>query len=57
MQTTLPPLIPGSEQQNSLVADSLKNDPRRKLIVALDVSTAAAAREIVAADWGFGIYL
>jgi orotidine-5'-phosphate decarboxylase len=49
MQTTLPPLIPGSEQQNSLVADSLKKDPRRKLIVALDVSSAAAAREIVAA--------
>ncbi len=62
MQTTLPHLIPGSEQRkeaispasdsqvaDSQVADSLKNDPRRKLIVALDVSTAAAAREIVAA--------
>ncbi|MFY9791305.1 MAG: orotidine 5'-phosphate decarboxylase / HUMPS family protein, partial [Candidatus Sulfotelmatobacter sp.] len=49
MQTTLPHLIPGSEQQNSLVADSQKNDLRRKLIVALDVSTAAAAHEIVAA--------
>ena len=64
MQTTLPPLIPGSDRlgeketispasdslvSDSLVSDSLKNDPRRKLIVALDVSTAAAAREIVAA--------
>jgi orotidine-5'-phosphate decarboxylase len=67
MQTTLPHLIPGSQQQkeaispasgsldsdplgaDSLGADSVKNDPRRKLIVALDVSTAAAARKIVAA--------
>jgi orotidine-5'-phosphate decarboxylase len=82
MQTTLPHLIPGSDQKendqkesdqieeavssasdsldsnsqvsssqvsDSLVSDSLKNDPRRKLIVALDVPTAAAAREIVAA--------
>ncbi|MGA9511673.1 MAG: orotidine-5'-phosphate decarboxylase [Candidatus Sulfotelmatobacter sp.] len=67
MQTTLPPLIPGSQQQkkatspthsslgsdfliaDSVVADALKNDPRQKLIVALDVSTSAAARAIVAA--------
>jgi orotidine-5'-phosphate decarboxylase len=82
MQTTLPHLIPGSDQKendqkesdqkeeavssasdsldsnsqvsssqvsDSLVSESLKNDPRRKLIVALDVATAAAAREIVAA--------
>jgi orotidine-5'-phosphate decarboxylase len=60
MQTALPH-IPGSDQEkavsptpdslgsDSLVSDSPKNDPRRKLIVALDVSTAAAAREIVAA--------
>jgi orotidine-5'-phosphate decarboxylase len=48
MQTTLPPLIPGSKQQPS---DSpLRNDdPRERLIVALDVSTAAAAHKIVAA--------
>jgi orotidine-5'-phosphate decarboxylase len=30
-------------------SESLKNDPRQKLIVALDVSTAAAAHKIVAA--------
>ena len=30
MQTILPHLIPGSEQQNSLVADSQKNDLRRE---------------------------
>ncbi len=61
MQTTLPHLIPGSGQEEAvspasdspvsevLVPDSQKSDPRRKLIVALDVSTAAAAREMVAA--------
>ncbi len=55
MQTTLPHLIPGSEpQQNPQKTDSrqndlLKNDPRQKLIVALDVSSAADARKIVAA--------
>ncbi len=46
MQTTLPHLIPGSD----LIPDKLsKNDPRQKLIVALDVSTAASAQKIVAA--------
>jgi orotidine-5'-phosphate decarboxylase len=65
MQTTLPPLIPGSKHEKavsppdsrdseSLGADSQasdfhKNDPRHKLIVALDVSTAAAAHKIVEA--------
>jgi orotidine-5'-phosphate decarboxylase len=61
MQTTLPHLVPGSDQQkvNSPTTDGretdspngevLKNDPRQKLIVALDVSTAAAAHKIVAA--------
>src|SRR6202034_252784 len=55
MQTTLPHLIPGSErQQNPLKSDLPesdlpKNDPRQKLIVALDVSSAAAAQKIVAA--------
>jgi orotidine-5'-phosphate decarboxylase len=44
MQVTLPQPIPGREQfPNS------PNDPRQKLIVALDVSTAAAAQKIVAA--------
>jgi orotidine-5'-phosphate decarboxylase len=61
MQTTLPHLVPGSDlsdsgspkaasrDTDSLASDSLKNDPRQKLIVALDVSTAAAAHKIVAA--------
>jgi orotidine-5'-phosphate decarboxylase len=57
MQTTLPHLIPGSEQQpiHSPRADSSRNshldnnDPRQRLIVALDVPTAAAAHTIVAA--------
>jgi orotidine-5'-phosphate decarboxylase len=50
MQTTLPHLIPGSErQQTPHESDLLKNDPRQKLIVALDVSSAAAAQKIVAA--------
>jgi orotidine-5'-phosphate decarboxylase len=60
MQVTLPNLIPGSERpsQNSSsnaqkpdshVSDFHKNDPREKLIVALDVSSAAAAQRIVAA--------
>jgi len=40
MQASLPHLIP---------SDSRANDVREKLIVALDVSTAAAARKIVAA--------
>jgi orotidine-5'-phosphate decarboxylase len=53
MQTTLPHLIPGSDrqQENSpqFVSHEHERDPRRKLIVALDVGTAAAAGKIVAA--------
>lgn len=57
MQTSLPHLIPGSDRQenNSPQTDSRErkaehqNDPRQKLIVALDVSTAVAAHRIVAA--------
>ncbi|MFZ0814837.1 MAG: orotidine-5'-phosphate decarboxylase [Candidatus Sulfotelmatobacter sp.] len=55
MQTTLPHLIPGSDRPNTSQKSELaepgllKNDPRQRLIVALDVSTAAAARKIVAA--------
>jgi orotidine-5'-phosphate decarboxylase len=61
MQTTLPHLIPGNDlpQSDSRKSDLpkhdlqnndlQKNDPRQKLIVALDVSTAAAAHNIVAA--------
>ncbi|MGA7169663.1 MAG: orotidine-5'-phosphate decarboxylase [Candidatus Sulfotelmatobacter sp.] len=44
MQTTLPHLIPGSD---SLQNRTRNNDPRQKLIIALDVSTAAAAQKIV----------
>lgn len=42
MQATLPHPIPGSEVPHA-------GDPRQKLIVALDVSTAAASQKIVAA--------
>jgi len=55
MQTTLPHLIPGSDQEKTpqisdlRETDLLKNDPRQRLIVALDVSSAAAAQKIVAA--------
>jgi orotidine-5'-phosphate decarboxylase len=61
MQTTLPHLIPGSKQEtailpisdsrkaNAVDSDFHKDDPRHKLIVALDVSTAAAAHKIVEA--------
>ena len=63
MQTSLPHLIPGSDRQetNSPLTDTdkpetalqdaefLRNDPRQKLIVALDVSTAVAAHKIVSA--------
>jgi orotidine-5'-phosphate decarboxylase len=44
MQETLPKLIPGSDRPSQLL-----NDPREKLIIALDVSSAAAAQKIVAA--------
>ena len=57
MQTSLPHLIPGSDRQekNSPQTDSRErkpeqqNDPRQKLIVALDVSTAVAAHRTVSA--------
>ncbi len=52
MQETLPHPIPGSDLKGSDSRHSgsnAENDPRQKLIVALDVSTAAAAQEIVAA--------
>jgi orotidine-5'-phosphate decarboxylase len=51
MQAALPNLIPspGSQQNNSVDDEFPKNDAREKLIVALDVSTAEAARKIVAA--------
>ena len=45
MQATLPHGIPS----NTPGKDRRKGDPREKLIVALDVSTAAAAQQIVAA--------
>ena len=45
MQATLPHRIPSDSRSN----DSRRNDAREKLIVALDVSTAAAAQKIVAA--------
>jgi orotidine-5'-phosphate decarboxylase len=46
MKATLPPPIPGSNLSQN---NSRTNDPRRRLIVALDVSTSAAAQTIVAA--------
>jgi orotidine-5'-phosphate decarboxylase len=46
MQATLPHLVPGSHSNPN---DSPVLDPRHRLIIALDVSTAAAARTIVAA--------
>jgi orotidine-5'-phosphate decarboxylase len=45
MQATLPNLVPVNSRKDGLP----KKDPREKLIVALDVSTAAAAQKIVAA--------
>ncbi len=44
MQATLPHLVPGGDSTSPL-----KIDPRQKLIVALDVSTAAAAQKIALA--------
>jgi len=50
MNTTLSNPIPISVSQGEVLNKSLnKEDPRQRLIVALDVSTAAAARQIVAA--------
>ncbi|HKN16486.1 MAG TPA: orotidine-5'-phosphate decarboxylase [Candidatus Sulfotelmatobacter sp.] len=46
MQATLPHLVPGSRSNPN---NSRSTDPRQRLIVALDVSTAVAARKIVAA--------
>ncbi|MGD1021485.1 MAG: orotidine-5'-phosphate decarboxylase [Candidatus Sulfotelmatobacter sp.] len=46
MQATLPHLVPGSHSNPD---NSRSIDPRQRLIVALDVSTAAAAQKIVAA--------
>src|SRR5882757_10931412 len=55
MQATLPNRIPHNHPldkqfpDNALRSSELRNnDPREKLIVALDVSTAAAAQKIVA---------
>jgi orotidine-5'-phosphate decarboxylase len=45
MQAALPHRIPSDSRGNDLP----KNDPRGKLIIALDVSTSAAAQKIVAA--------
>src|SRR5208283_5641465 len=53
MAAALPNRMPhdsGSYQSHDLRVDDLRSDdPRQRLIVALDVSTAAAARAIVAA--------
>ncbi len=51
MQAELANLIPSRDfpQSNPIGGESQKNDPRGKLIVALDVSTAAAAQKIVTA--------
>jgi orotidine-5'-phosphate decarboxylase len=50
MSAILPHRIPFSSTRDDLHGDDLrKDDPREKLIVALDVSTAAAAQRIVAA--------
>ncbi len=51
MQSTLPNRIPESEFRpaDRPKGDRPNNDPRERLIVALDVSTAAAAQRIVAA--------
>jgi orotidine-5'-phosphate decarboxylase len=46
MKATLPPPIPGSNLRQN---NSPSTDPRQRLIVALDVSTAAAAQRIVTA--------
>ncbi len=46
MQATLPHLVPGSRSNPN---NSRSTDPRQRLIVALDVSTAVAEQKIVAA--------
>jgi orotidine-5'-phosphate decarboxylase len=50
MQATLPHLVPGGASTSPL-----KTDPRQKLIIALDVSTAAAAQKIVLAVGDSGL--
>jgi orotidine-5'-phosphate decarboxylase len=52
MQATLPNRVPGSK---SGVVEGHTDDPRERLIVALDVSTAAAAQRIVAAVGDFAL--
>jgi orotidine-5'-phosphate decarboxylase len=50
MQVTLPQPIPGSGLDSESSASEFQpNSPRQKLIIALDVSSAAAAQKIVAA--------
>jgi orotidine-5'-phosphate decarboxylase len=50
MQVTLPKPIPGSDRQGKdRPSQNFPKDPREKLIVALDVSSAAAAQKIVTA--------
>ena len=50
MPATLPNRIPDIASHGDAAPDGLRNDdPRHRLIVALDVSTAAAAQKIVAA--------
>ncbi len=52
MQATLPNRIPESEShagESRTAGEFHKNDPRERLIVALDVSSTAAAQRIVAA--------
>ena len=50
MPATLPNRIPDIASHGDAARDGLRNDdPRQRLIVALDVSTAAAAQKIVAA--------
>lgn len=46
MQATLPHLIPSGDSRKAEIRNA---DPREKLIVALDVSTAVAAKRIIAA--------
>ena len=48
MEAALPYRIPGSDHRENHPQNQ-NSDPRQKLIVALDVSTAAAAQKIVAA--------
>jgi orotidine-5'-phosphate decarboxylase len=50
MQVTLPKPIPGSDRpEKDQPSQTFPNDPREKLIIALDVSSAGAAQKIVTA--------